>query len=137
MGELADRMSAIATGLAAACPARVVTRHYADFAKRKPADLDKGILTLVSLGEDGYQNLRGRAAQDGRHNMILLAQIKLAEKSTGDQVEAAEFALVEEVKAFLRELPAGLACLEMTGFRQSGQQDAPFGWASMDLELKA
>ncbi len=135
MGELADRMAATAAGLAAACPTRVVTRDYKDHAQRRKEDLVQGVLTLLSLGEAGYANLNGRAARDGQHRMLLTGQIKVGENDPGEVLEAAEFAMVEEVKAWLRALPIDLITLEMTGFRQSGQMERPYGWVAMDLEM--
>ena len=137
MSALADRMQLIASTLAARYPARVVTRRLQDFASRKADELKKGIYTLVSLGESGYANLRDRPAMDGRHRMLLIGQMQLPEKSGCDEIENAEFVMVEEVKAFLSALPPSLACLEMKAFRQSGQTDHPYAWIACELEIES
>lgn len=132
---LAERMAALKTALTTAMPTRVVTRKLKDYADRKKEDLAVGVFTLISHGERGYKNYNGREAMDGRHRMLLVGQIELIEDAEGDAVEDAEFAMVEEVKAFVRALPADLCSLVMTGFQQSGQLDAPYGWVAIDLEV--
>lgn len=132
---LAERMVALKDALATAMPARVVTRKLKDFADRPKADIAAGVLTLVSSGEGGYRNYNGREAMDGRHRLLLVGQIELAEDSDGEAIEDAEFAMVEEVKGFMRALPPSLCSLVMTGFRQSGQVEAPYGWVAIDMEI--
>lgn len=137
MSELSDRMDLIETQLAAMYPARVVTRQLADFSLRKRANLLAGIYTLVSAGERGYRNYNGREAMDGRHEILLVGQIELAATKTPEDTENAEFAMVAEIKAFVRALPAGLCSLVMTGFTQSRQVEHPYGWIAVDLEMTA
>jgi hypothetical protein len=135
MSELADRMNLIRTQLQAAMPARVVTRDLLDFALRDRADLEAGIFTLVSRGESGYQNLWGRAAEDGAHPIMLVGQIQLDEDANPSQIEDAEFLMVEQIKAFVRTVPPELCRLQMLRFRQSEQMDAPYGWVTIELEF--
>jgi hypothetical protein len=133
--NLAERMAALKTAMETAMPTRVVTRKLKDFADRPKPDIAAGVFTLISKGERGYQNYNGREAMDGRHSMLLVGQIELAEDTDGDAVEDAEFAMIEEVKGFVRALPSGLCSLVMTGFQQSGQLDAPYGWVAITLEM--
>lgn len=137
MSVLGERMDLIVATLEARVPLRIVTRSLQDFSQRQPAQLKRGVYTLVSQGEAGYRNLLGRAARDGRHHLLLVGQIQLGEKVGTEDIEDAEFEMVEEIKAFCRALPAPLACLEMTGFRQSGQVDAPYGWIAVDMEMES
>lgn len=135
MSTLIDRMALVAAQLADRFPARLVTRSMKDFAERQPADLKRGVYTLISLGESDYANLRERAAMDGRHRMLLIGQIQLGEKVEPSAIEDAEFVMAEEIKDFVRNLPPALVCLEMKSFRQSGQVEHPYGWIAVDLEL--
>lgn len=135
MDDLSARMAAIAAHFTAGCPSRVVTREFLDFPMQKKADLQKGILTLISLGESDYKNLKGRACMDGTHHMTLTGQLQLGEKESGLAIETAELELFEEARACLRTLPLALCTLLATGFRQSGQVQKPFGWIVVDLEL--
>jgi N-methylhydantoinase B/oxoprolinase/acetone carboxylase alpha subunit len=128
-------MAALKTALATAMPTRVVTRDMKDFGDRAKADIAVGVFTLISAGEGGYRNYNGREAMDGKHRILLVGQIELAESALPSAVEDAEFAMIEEVKGFVRALPVGLCSLSMTGFRQSGQLDAPYGWVSIDMEI--
>lgn len=135
MSELGDRMNLIKTTLAAALPARIVTRDMMDFAGRKHSDLQAGIYTLVSIGESGYQNLMSRKAMDGSQKVLLVGQFVLAEEATTSAIEDAEFAMIDEIKSVLQALPPALCQLQITGFRQSGQIEHPRGWVGIDLEF--
>lgn len=135
MSELGDRMNLIKTTLAAALPSRVVTRDFLDFTDRKDADLLAGIYTLMSGGEKDYQNLLSRHAMDGQQSILLVGQFRVAEGAASSAIEDAEFAMVDEIKAFARALPDSLCQLNMLGFRQSQQVDHPYGWVAIDLEF--
>lgn len=137
MNELTDRMNLIKSTLAAAYPTRTVTRSMKDFADRKKEELRAGVYTVISMNEGSYQNLPDRAAMDGKHRILLVGQIEVDEKTSPDpeSIEEAEFAMVEEIKAFVRALPVGLCGLEMRGFSQSGQLEYPYGWISVNLEV--
>ena len=132
---LSARMVLISETLAKRYPLRTVTRSLKDFSQRRASDLKCGIYTVVSHGEAGFENLRERAAMDGRHRMLLVGQIQIEEKEEPEAIEDAEFVMIEEIKTFLRDLPPTLACLEMTGYVQSAQVDAPYGWFQADLEM--
>lgn len=134
MSPLKDRMNLIKATLAAQYPARVVTRSLLDFDMRDKAQLVSGIYTVTSLGESDYANYAGRAAMDGTHQMLLVGQFVLGEKALAEEIEDAEFVMAEEIKDFMRALPMGLCGLAMTGFRQSGQLERPYGWIAVDLE---
>lgn len=135
MSEIGDRMAAILTALGTALPARVTTRDLMDFSERDSADLAKGIYTLISAGESGYQNLQGRLAMDGQGKMLLVGQIALAESAKPSETEDAELTMVDEIKSFLRTLPPALCRLQITAFRQSQQLEHPYGWAAFDLQF--
>ena len=137
MSELGDRMALIAAQLAAHCPARVVTRRLLDFTARPRSELLAGVFTLVSAGEGGYANYNGREAMDGRHEILLVGQVEVAPTAQPEDTEEAEFAMVEEVKAFVRSLPPALCSLTMKGFSQSRQMEHPYGWMVVDMEMSA
>lgn len=131
---LADSMNALRAGLAAAMPARVVTRDLLSFDLRSEADLTAGVLTVLSSREGRYANYRGREAQMGRLNVVVVGQLKLPESALPSTVEDAEFAFAEQVKAFLGgALPVSDVQLIETRF--SGQMEAPYGWFAMDWEV--
>lgn len=136
MGELASLRNALKADMAAAMPTRVVTRDFKDFADRAQADLLQGIVTLIGAGEKGYANYLGRATQLGTLPLILVGQIQLAEGAEPSAVEDAEDLLAEEIKAWCRAPGSALlGGITMTGFRQSGQVDAPYGWIACDIEV--
>ena len=131
---LADSLEALKVGLAAAMPARVVTRDLLSFDQRQESDLLAGVLTVVTNREGRYANYRGREAQMGRLNVVVVGQLKLAEDALPSEVEDAEFAFVEQVKDFLAGiLPVEAIDLLETQF--SKQMEAPYGWFAMDWEV--
>lgn len=133
--SLRDRMIGIQDALAALYPARIVTRNLKDFDFRTPAELDAGIYTIVSKGEQGYKNYNGREAADGKHGILLVGQFKVAEAAEPELIEDQEFLMIVEIKAFLRALPGELCCLVMNGFQQSMQTSHPYGFIACDLEI--
>lgn len=133
---LEERMEAARASLAAAAPARIVTRKWVPLANVPSEELDVGQFTLCSRGERGYQNFNDRKAMDGTHELALIGRIVLPEASDGQAVEQAEFAMVEQIKTWLRNLPETLCCLVATGFSQSGQLEAPHGWVLFALEVE-
>jgi hypothetical protein len=136
VGELANLRGALKTQMAAAMPTRVVTRDFKDFADRSPADLAAGIVSLIGAGEKGYANYLGRATQLGTVPFVVVGQLVLAEGSAPSAVEDAEDTLAEQIKTFCRAPGSDLlGGITMTGFRQSGQMDAPYGWIACDIEV--
>ena len=125
----------IKTALAAKYPARKVTRSYLDISEQQDADLEAGVYTIMSRGARGFDNLPGREAVDGTLRVWILAQIKATEDSTGVDVENAEFAMFDEIKAFLQGLPVGIDSLLLTDYVQSGQIERPYGWILFSLEM--
>lgn len=136
MGELRDLREALTSAMQAAMPRRKVTRDFLDFAQRDAADLEAGVVTLIGSGEKGYANWLGRATQLGTVPFVVVGQIALPEIALPSEIEDAEDLLAEEIKVFCRDPGnALLGGITMSGFRQSGQMDAPFGWISCDIEV--
>ncbi len=135
MSELGDRAAALKAALAAAWPLRVVTRDFDLLENRKRADLEKGIYTVLSRGEAGYTNVSGYEARDGQQTVVIVGQIvNPDDKAAPSTTEDLEFAMVDEIKAFCRALPANLCMLALLRFIQSTQQDHPYGWVVFHLE---
>lgn len=123
-GALLQAMSA---ELAAAAPARLVTRSLRDFAARSKTDLARGVFTLVS---------RGRPASRGDIDyveVLLVGQIALTEKSAGENVEEAELLMLDEVARWAKS--SGVGQIEFQGIQQSQQVDAPYGWLAVRLRV--
>lgn len=131
---LVDALEALKAGLAAAMPARVVTRDLLSFDQRQESDLLAGVLTVVTNREGRYANYRGREAQMGRLNVVVVGQLKLAEDALPSAVEDAEFAFVEQVKDFLAGI-LPVEAIDLLETRFSGQMEAPYGWFAMDWEV--
>ncbi len=120
--------------LATALQTRVVTRDLLSFDQRSETDLAAGVLTVIASREGNYANYRGREADLGKLSVAAVGQLKLPEDALPSEVEDAEFAFAEEVKAFLQTvLPVEAVVLLETRF--SGQLEAPYGWFAMDWEV--
>ncbi len=120
--------------LATALQTRVVTRDLLSFDQRSETDLAAGVLTVIASREGNYANYRGREADLGKLSVAAVGQLKLPEDALPSEVEDAEFAFAEEVKAFLQTaLPVEAVTLLETRF--SGQLEAPYGWFAMDWEV--
>lgn len=136
MGELNTLREALREALATAMPTRVVTRDHKDFGQRDEADLLAGVVTIVGLGEKDYSQWSGRETQLGTLPILIVGQLKVAEDAAPSAVEDAEDTLAEEIKSFCAAPPSQfLGGLRMTGFRQSGQIEHPYGWISVDVEV--
>ena len=120
-------------------PQRVVTRSYMDFARRSQEELTQGVYTLVSFDFNHFNNDQtGAARKAGRHAIKLLAQFKLDEPCTGEQIEDAEFVILQEVETFISAIakPGNPyhGYLRLLKAQQSAQIDSPYGWVAFDLE---
>jgi hypothetical protein len=123
-------------GLSAALPSRRVTRSFKALQQRSQAELQQGVVTLISRGESDYSQVLGREAQLGKINALLIGQLMLPGNPEGQAVEQAELALAEEIKAFLQSpMPAGVQDCLASRFAQSGQLETPYGWVVFELEV--
>ncbi|MEY2634050.1 MAG: hypothetical protein RIR00_2704, partial [Pseudomonadota bacterium] len=112
-------------------PGRVVTRSYADFADRSPADLAVGVFTILSLGETSYPDEIYEPGRFGVRSIRVVGQILLAEDCTGEDIEAAEESMMDDIRVTVQDpLPADLFGLALVSWQQSGQLDKPYGWVA-------
>lgn len=131
---LRDALENLKDGLQATMPTRVVTRDLLNFDLRPQAELEAGVLTVVTNLERGYANYRGREADLGKLSLLVVGQLKLPDDALPSEVEDAEFAFAEEVKDFLKgALPVQAADLVETQF--SRQWEVPYGWFAMEWEV--
>lgn len=136
-GELKAAMEALGASLAAACPGRFVSRDFVPLAQRTADELEAGVLAVASLGESEFANYRGREADLGLLRVVIVGQLKVSEALMPAAVEDAEFALAEQVKAWLAGpmLAPVRQCLARS-FRQSGQLEFPYGWVAFECEVR-
>lgn len=127
-------MEGIRAALEEMFPQRAVTRDFKDPALRFTEDLRRGVYTLLSGSEGNFTNSPGYSAQDGRHEIVLVADIEIGSIDTPSVVEDAEFVMIDEIKQFVRNLPATLCTLNLMSWTQSGQVAAPRGWVIFQLE---
>lgn len=134
--ELRAAMNALQAALAAALPGRLVTRQFRPLSQRSREELLAGVVCVVALGERDYANYRGREADLGTLEVVVVGQLEVDSPDPAE-VENAEFALAGEIKAFLAgPCPAPLRAMLAKGFKQSGQLEAPLGWVVFELEVR-
>lgn len=133
---LEPRMELMRTSLATKYPARVVTRDLKDPSMISREDMLKGVYTILPLGERDYTNGAQYIAQDGRQRILLLGDFVIADNQGGSKIDAVEFTMMEEIKAWVRALPDALCMLALLGMSQSGQTANPYGWIAAELEYR-
>lgn len=130
-------LDAAAQSLAAALPARVVSRSLVDPAAVSRDDLLAGVVCLVARGGGSFANTRGREGQLGKVEAYAVGYLVLDEGATGEAVERAELALLQEILGWCsspgnsRPLNAVLP----VSWSQSTQLERPYGWVSVRLDV--
>lgn len=130
-------LEAIRSQLEVALPGRLVTRQFLRLGMRSQAELQAGVVCVVCLGEQGFANYRGREADLGTLKVVLVGHLEVPDgPDAPGRVELAELALAGEIKAWLAGPPAApLRQVLASGWRQSGQLEAPSGWVVFELEV--
>jgi hypothetical protein len=135
LSELNDKLQAFKALVVATLPHRLVTRDFKNLADRKPADLKKGIWTVLFQGIPGFGALGG---SPGKVKIFFLGQFQLDEGATGEDIEAIELQMVEEVLTVLREAgekyPA-IPTIKAVELVTSSQMEHPYGWVATVLEM--
>ena len=121
------RIAAVQAALAAALPARRVTRDFLAIDRRQDTDLLAGVVTLIAAGEGGYAAGPGMSARHGVTHLVLACHLRVADDAAPSAVEDTENALIEEIKAFVRAGVAGVT-LTLDRVDQSRQIEHPYGW---------
>ena len=129
-----DRKAALLAALKTALePSRVVTGAYTHLRRQTEADLTKAVVTLMSAGERNYNAGLGMTAKEGTQRFLAVVHLKVAADDTAEDVEALEFDILEEIKAFVRSGVSGMS-LRLDSVQHSRQQDHPYGWAVAYLD---
>jgi len=120
-------IDAIANLLAQVATGRVVGRDLKDFADIDAAVAAQGTYTLISSG------LSKDSTNEEHLEVLLVGQIELPESASPSDVEEAEFQMLDEIRAFVPRV--GGVFISDTGFRQSAQVSAPYGFISGVLRV--
>jgi len=146
MSAKAERIAYLAAQLAAQFPARGVTRSFLPHAQRSDDELAPGLFTVLSNGVASYPyehsdygpGLDAPAQTElGELELVITAQIKLPEGSTGEAVETAELDMLADLEAFANAAIGDelLVTLRLLRARQSLQLDVPYGWVHTEWHL--
>jgi hypothetical protein len=129
------RLAAFEDALITALPTRHIKRaELIPFHEHKAQEIRDGVVTIISSGESNYNNSQGMVAREGTLRLILVGHLKLDENATGLEIETAEIALIEEIKAFVRAGVPGMS-LSLDSSQQSRQLDKPYGWTLQYLDV--
>jgi hypothetical protein len=126
---------------------RVVTRTYKDPSERPAADLRKGIYTILCRGVDGYDyeasdHSGGIDAPNqtelGQFVFVITGQGSLPDKSEGEAIDDAEFAMLAELESFADQgiTDDDLKDLLLRRTVMSQQQEAPYYWVFTEWRLR-
>lgn len=137
-GELKAAKDALVAGLAVALPGRVVTRSWLPMSARNDAELVQGVVSVVGLGESDFATYRGRSADLGTLDMVLVGQLKVGSSEAPQALEEAEDGLAEQVKAWLNaeDFDAPVRACVARSYKTSGQTEFPYGWVVFRLEVQ-
>jgi hypothetical protein len=113
---------------------RVVKDDLLNLNVQKDDELLKGIWMPVSDVEHGYRNKPGLSAVEGIHKVLVVGHLRVPADATARDVQAKEFAMIEELKAFVRSGVPRMTISLMTA-RGSRQLEHPYGWVYAELEL--
>lgn len=131
-------LDAIEASLFAKLTTRKVQRSLiADPASASSADLEAGIVCLVSEGGGGFVNYRGREGELGVIRAALVGFLKVAEDSLPVAIETAELQLLNELLDWVQSPngPVGMT-VSPKEFRQSKQMEHPYGWLLLGVEVE-
>jgi hypothetical protein len=147
-------MQAVRAKLAAVAPTRIVTRKYAMLDEARETDLNAGIYLVVSSGVSRYPwdwTDSADAAPDGPPATAMpvfvfrvLGRQLLAESADGEDVEAAEFAMLAEIEELAAELVRDESMAEheqlcravLKGIDMSNQLETPYAWVAAMFALE-
>ncbi len=134
-GALLDEFKAQLIALA---PTAVVTRSYKELGQWKDTDLKAGVYMILGGGvrrypyeHSDYSDPAGpRQTELGEYTFTVVAQRLLAESASGEQIEAAELALLGTLETLADQAIGSeeLVDLRIESAQQSGQLEAPFAW---------
>ena len=131
------QMEALRASLAAALPGRVVSRSMKPATVYADEDLRAGVVSLARLGEKDFANYRGREADLGTVEAVLVGRVAVGMDADEVELERAELALAGELLEWLQgPRAAGGGQGRATGRRQSGQIEYPAGWVLFKLEVQ-
>lgn len=138
LAEMEAQMEALRVSLAAALPGRTVSRSMKPATAYSDEALRAGVVSLVRLGEKDFANYRGREADLGTVEAVLVGRVAVGINDDEVELEREELALAGQILEWLQgPMPAGVGQCLASGFRQSGQIEFPAGWVLFKLEIQA
>ncbi|MGR8932210.1 MAG: hypothetical protein ACU836_16390 [Gammaproteobacteria bacterium] len=121
------RTATLFASLQTALPARVCKRSLMHFTQHAKGEIGQGVVMMISDSESDYSNIPRRTATEGKHSLILVGHLQVAETASHLDIELAEMAMMEEIKGWLRAGVPNMR-LQLNDIRQSRQLDHPYGW---------
>lgn len=129
--DLGERLALVEASLGSALSASRVflpgqLRPITDF---NDADLLRSVVQTAPTSEGDYLDAAApeSVAKNGILQLLVVGQLRVAENADRRNLQAAELALVEELKAWTRSPPAGVR-LRLSRVDFSQLADFPHGW---------
>lgn len=139
MSRIGDLLDLLAAAFADAAPGRVITRNWIDFAQQPAEDLERGIWIVrwSGMGPLSYETSDNNGVTDGMRatqvaplEFTVLCQRELHAEATGEDVDAAELEMLDELDAVASaviDMPGG-ETLQLVNVVPSQQIECPFAW---------
>ncbi len=145
--DYAGAMARIKELLIEQFPERAITRTYKTIQDRSEKELKSGVYTLLSRGIEGYNYEASDHAggidapsqtELGSFEFVITGQMKLKEKCNGEDVDAAEFAMIKDLETFADQGidDDELKDLLLVRSVMSQQMESPYAWVYTEWRLR-
>lgn len=143
MSQLQNTLTKLAahlsTHLAAVNPNRVVTRKVRDMSAIPDDELKRGVFSLMAHHESDYADFVGGPHLYGTLKVMVIAQVQAENPDgtpgDGEATENAIGEMVDEIKSWTTDETPGVNQVLLKRWDSNSQLDAPFGWATFELEV--
>lgn len=133
---LAGKLAALEASLNLGLPQRHILRGCEPVNDRTAQEVDEGVINLVLDREHSYAKGRGRVAQEGTLDVMLIGYVTVNETTASKaDLQDAEATMGEQIKAWVRNTGIDGFDVQLDHIQLSRQLEFPFGWVIVALKL--
>lgn len=133
---LSEKLAALEASLKTNLPERHIMRGCEPLNDRTEQEVNDGVINLVLDREHSYAKGRGRVAQEGTLDVMLIGYVSVDENSSDKAaLQDAEAALGEQIKGWVRATGIDGFDVELDHIQLSRQLEFPYGWVIVALKL--
>lgn len=133
---LSEKLAALEASLKQGLPGRHILRGCEPVADRTAQEVNDGVINLVLDREHSYAKGRGRVAQEGTLDVMLIGYVTVDETTAiKADLQDAEAAMGEQLKDWVRNTGIDGFDVELDHIQLSRQLEFPYGWVIVALKL--